>query len=236
MRFKVFMVLNLFSPRRQVRQGVALGISIIDSLDGVFTGPYHRGGKASMRKKLLVALIALICFSGCGPIESGVVDTGILNTGGTDDPRRLIRVAHDRMYHSHRIVGARNVLRRAIERSKAEGDPYALAVSYNMMGYTYIQLEKDPKAACQYYEKAHKIINEHRFDCELVHNYIGFALAHELWGEIENACVYKENAQNAIKMVKYNQQHQLRAYEGGNKAIHSADERVRSLIEHFNCK
>lgn len=179
------------------------------------------------------AIIIMIALYGCGPLESGVIDSGFFNTGGTDDPRKLIGIAYSRMYRSNRIIGARNVLRRAIELSEKDGDWYALAVSYNMMAYTYVEKEKDPAVAEGYYKKAYKLISENNFECELVHYYVGIALVNEMMEIEENSCEYAEEAEIALKEVKYNFQHQIRTCEGGQKEIVIAEDRVKKLRAHF---
>ncbi|MCP4347662.1 MAG: hypothetical protein GY795_19325 [Desulfobacterales bacterium] len=195
--------------------------------------------KQTVMKFLLtiqISLLTIIAISGCGPLESGVIDSGFLNTGGTDDPRRLIGIAYNRMYKSNRIVGARNVLKRAIERSIKENDPYTLAVSYNMMGFTYIQKEKESKDAGIYYQKAIEIIEENYFDCELIHYYVGIALINEMQGIIENSCVYERKAKKTLDQVKYNFQNQIRIYKGGQKAIITAENRIKDLSLHLRCE
>jgi tetratricopeptide (TPR) repeat protein len=183
-----------------------------------------------------VAILMLLSITGCGPLESGIIDTGLFNTGGTDDPRRLIGVAHNRMYKSNRIIGARNVLRRAIERSQKENDLYALAVSYNMMGYTYIQEEKDPNEAKKYYDKAFLVIEQNQFECEYIHYYIGMALTEELWRIKENSCSYEKMAQETLSRVKYNWQNDEGGCEYGKKEIESAEKRLSDLSHYLNCK
>ncbi len=171
-------------------------------------------------------LLVLLLTFGCAP--------GFLNTGGTNDPRELIGIAHSRM-KSNRVIGARNVLRRSIEQSKIKNDIYALAVSYNMMGFTYIVEEKDPGEAYDYYQKALEIINSNQFDCELIHNQIGFALMNEMWSIPENSCSYKEKAQATLDKVNFNYKNDLRKCEGDYKAISIAEERVLSLTSHLKC-
>lgn len=183
-----------------------------------------------------ISILLLLALSGCGPLESGVIDTGFLNAGGTDDPRRLIAVAYNRMYVSNRIIGARNVLNRAIERSQKENDLYALAVSYNMMGYTYIQEEKDPNEAKKYYDKAIDLIEQNQFDCELIHYYIGMALSEELWGIKDNSCSYEIKSQETLARIKYNFQNDVGSCEYGQKEIYNAEKRLNDLSNHLSCK
>jgi hypothetical protein len=186
---------------------------------------------------LLSATILLVFLSGgCGPFESGVLDSGALNTGGTDDPRRLIEVAYDRMYRANRVIGARNVLKRAIERSKQSNDLYALAVSYNMMGYTYIDKEKDPNTAEKYYNKAINVISGNNFYCELVHSYIGYALSNNLRGIPENSCAYEIKARNLIEKIKLNYQKKVILCEGGLDSINVAEKRLIDLSNYLNCE
>jgi hypothetical protein len=183
---------------------------------------------------LTIALIALSILS-CGPLESGVLDTGALNTGGTDDPRRLIEVAYSRLYGSNRVIGARNVLKRAIEQSILYNDLYALTVSYNMMGYTYIQKEKDPNIAEGYYNKAVKIAVENNFHCELVHAYIGLSLTNNLTGIYENSCVYKDKARKLVDQIKKNYKKEVLICEGGWKSIDAAEKRLNDLNSYLKC-
>lgn len=179
---------------------------------------------------LAATFLVILYIAGCGPIDSG-----FLNTGGTDDPRKLIGIAYSRIYESDRIIGGRNVLRRSIEQAKKRNDTYALAVSYNMMGFTYIQEEKDPNKAKPYYDKAIEIINKNQFDCELIHYYIGMALSEKLLGIIENSCSYEEKAKKTLVQVKHNFQNQIHVYEGGQKAINIAEIRVKELSSHLKC-
>ncbi len=183
-----------------------------------------------------IFILIMLSVSGCGPLESGVIDTGFVNTGGTDDPRRLIGVAYNRMYKSNRITGARNVLMRAIERSQKENDLYALAVSYNMMGYTYIQKEKDPNEAKQYYDKAIVLIQQNQFDCEYVHYFIGMALAEELWEIKDNSCRYENMAREKLSRIKYNYNNGEKACEYEQKEILIAEKRLDDLSTHLDCK
>ncbi|MDD3815647.1 MAG: tetratricopeptide repeat protein [Desulfocapsaceae bacterium] len=188
------------------------------------------------RSIIQLSILLLLTASGCGSLESGVIDTGFFNTGGTDDPRRLIGVAYNRMYKSNRIIGARNVLKRAIERSQKENDLYALAVSYNMMGYTYIQKEKDPNEAKKYYDKAIELIEHNEFDCELIHYYIGMALSEELLGIKDNSCSYEKKAQKTLTRIKYNFQNDVDGCEFGQKEIYIAEKRLSELSKHLSCK
>jgi hypothetical protein len=176
-----------------------------------------------------LTILILFFAGGCGPFESGVLDTGVFNTGGTDDPRRLIEIAYNRMYYSNRIIGAWNVLGRAIKMSIQSNDMYALAKSYNMMGYTYIDKERDIFTAEKYYNKAIKVIEANNFNCELVHSYIGLALVNMLRGIPENACAYKRKANNLIKKIECNYKRGISSCEGGMKSINDAKKRIHEL-------
>ena len=172
----------------------------------------------------------------CGPLESGVIDSGWLNTGGTNDPRRLIVVAYSRMYESNRIIGARNVLRRAIELSEKKSDLYALAVSYNMMGDTYIYKEKDPKMAEEYYYRALPIVQSNKYNCELVETYIGFALSNELRGIPGSSCNYALKCKDLMGKIKEEYHNQKHPCEGGSEAISYTEKRLNKLIDHLGCE
>ena len=172
----------------------------------------------------------------CGPLESGVIDSGWLNTGGTNDPRRLIVIAYRRMYESNRIIGARNVLQRAIELSEKKSDLYALAVSYNMMGDTYIYEEKDPKMAEEYYYRALPIVQSNKYNCELVETYIGFALSNELSGMPGTSCNYALKCKDLMGKIKEEYHNQKYPCEGGSEAISYTEKRLNKLLDHLDCE
>jgi hypothetical protein len=186
------------------------------------------------RRELILVLVTSLCICACGPIESGVIDSGAFNTGGTNNPRVLIKVAYSRMYGSNRVDGARNVLKRAIAISKKENDHYALAVSYNMMGYTYIHKEKDPVSAERYYEKALRIATSHDHKCEVVHAFVGFALSNSLKGIPENSCVFKEKAHSEYRSIM-NAAESGSFCEGGMESIRRAGKRVEELEAFLSC-
>jgi hypothetical protein len=186
--------------------------------------------------QIYLVISIIFCFSACGPLESGVIDSGWLNTGGTNDPRRLITVAYSRMYESKRIIGARNVLRRAINISEKNGDLFALAVSCNMMGDTYIYEEKDPKMAEEYYNRALPIVQNNRYNCELVETYIGFALSNELRGLTDISCNYALKCKGLMEKIKEEYHSHQIPCEGGSKTIFDTEKRLSKLFDHLNCK
>lgn len=188
------------------------------------------------RIKLLCFFSVCILIMACGPIESGVLDTGVFNKGGTDDPRRLIDIAYNRLYKQNRIVGARNVLKRAIERSKRTGDFYALAVSYNMMGFTYVYKEKDPSISEMYFGRAIETISGGNYNCELVHSYVGIALSNYLKEIYHNAYVYEEKAKHMMKTIRSTYKENPRVCEYGPYSINIAEKRVVELSEFLKCK
>jgi hypothetical protein len=176
--------------------------------------------------KIFASALTILNISGCAP--------GFLNTGGTNDPRELIGVAYTRM-KSNRVVGARNVLRRSIEQSKKQHDQYALAVSYNMMGFTYIVEEKDPSKALDFYSNAFELIKSNNYECELIHNYIGVSLTNDLLGIPENVCSYRDKALKALELAKQNFREGQRKCEGGWRAVTIAEERIEKLNSKIKC-
>ncbi len=163
---------------------------------------------------------ALLC-SGC--------DWGFLSTGGTNDHRKLIGIAYYRMYKQNRVVGTRNVLRRAIALSGKKGDLWALCTSYNMMAFTYIVKDKNLDRVESYYRRAVKIAEENNFDCELIHSYIGLALSSKLRGDTDQALSYEAKAEALLKKAKHNFENRIQEYEGGQKAIDLVEERFKTL-------
>jgi len=155
-------------------------------------------------------IILFILTSGCGPLESGVIDRGFFSVGGTNDPRLLIRVAGQR-YASNRIVGTRTVLRRAIARSQKKADHFALAISYNLMGYIYYQHEKDAKEAENYFRKALLVADENGLTCEKTRAYIHLALSSQLIHDKEKACFYKNRAENLLHEI-HTDKSQMKGY------------------------
>ena len=189
-------------------------------------------------KYLTILIPLLFVVTGCGSPFGG-----ILNTGGTNDPRKLISIAHDRMYRSGRIIGARNVLRRAIEQSEKSIDSYALAASYNMMAYTYIaqeipnhqHAEIEADAARSYYLKAKIVAKTYGHECELIHTYIGMSLTNKILGAEDKACKYRMKGERLANSVKARMKENPNICEYGEKAIKSAEKRVMELNSHLNC-
>nr|WP_319495066.1 hypothetical protein [uncultured Desulfobacter sp.] len=182
----------------------------------------------------IFVIVIITLTTSCGPLESNGLNSGILNTGGTDNPRELIGIAYNRIYKSNRIIGARNVLKRAIEQSKKNNDFYALAVSYNMMGYTFFLKEKSPNQAEYYCQKALIITEENELKCEQIHSYIGLALYSKLRDDIAFACSYEKKANILFKKI-INSSEGVNVCEGGQRSISIVSKRLSSLKLYLNC-
>tara|TARA_B110000008_G_scaffold257238_1_gene275256 strand:+ start:103 stop:711 length:609 start_codon:yes stop_codon:yes gene_type:complete len=173
---------------------------------------------------LLVIIALLFLGTGCS------IDTGILNSGGTSDPRKLIGIAYHRMYEQNRVQGAINVLNQSIYRSEQRDDLWALATSHNMIAFAYLQLERHDKVK-YHYEEALEIAKENDFDCELAHSYIGLALFHGANGNKKLFLDYKSMANVCLSQIVNNVSKGIREYEFGQKAVDIVMKRVEELNE-----